>query len=83
MADSADCPPRWPRLVAGRCGIRRCSGAVARCAGSRQTSATDHRVRYETSDGSADGLLMPATVHADTSDKRMRSESCSTTVPAT
>jgi len=41
------------------------------------------QVRYWTSDGSADGLLMPATVHADTSDKRMRSESCSTTVPAT
>jgi hypothetical protein len=34
-------------------------------------------------DGSAFEFLMPATVHADTSDKRMRSESCSTTVPAT
>jgi hypothetical protein len=49
----------------------------------RPTRATDHQVRYGTSDGSADGLLMPATVHADTSDKRMRSDSCSTMVPAT
>ena len=46
-------------------------------------SGGDHQERYRTSDGSADGFLMPATVHADTSDKRMRSESCSTTVPAT
>ena len=45
---------------------------------SRPTGAPDHQVRYRTSDGSADGLVMPATVHADTSDKRMRSESCST-----
>jgi hypothetical protein len=45
--------------------------------------ARDYQERYRTSDGSADGFLMPATVHADTSDKRMRSDSCSTTVPAT
>jgi hypothetical protein len=49
----------------------------------RADRSPDHQVRYGTSDGSADGLLMPATVHADTSDKRMRSESCSTMVPAT
>jgi hypothetical protein len=70
--------------VADRCGIHRCAGIVAHSlvpgqAGRRITGC----VRYGTSDGSADGFLMPATVHADTSDKRTRSESCSTMVPAT
>jgi len=56
--------------------------------GMRSTVLTDPgrpitTCAYERSDASADGPLMPATVHADTSDKRMRKESCSTMVPAT
>ena len=38
---------------------------------------------YRRSGAPAEGSVIPATVHADTSESRMRSESCSTMVPAT
>lgn len=34
-------------------------------------------------DAAVVGSLMPVTVHADTSDRRIRRESCATTIPAT
>jgi hypothetical protein len=63
-------------------GVRMSETRTRSCTATSPGVGADHRARYGTCDGSVDDRSMPATVHADTSDKRMRNESCSTVVPA-